>query len=326
MLSAYSLDQDTAEDIIVYIETDGNGTVHPSIPGLLGLARKLSSGRLFGFMFEGRGGRDLYDGLYELGVDTVYHMRNPGVKGFQPMAFADAASALAERINPASILFSATSRGRELAPLIAAKLGAGLTADCTSITSDGRRLTMIRPALGGNIEASIVSDSFPQMATVRPEMHPDPEPVKGRKGTAIAWPYAVVMEREVVESKPVDAGEDITGAKVLISLGNGIRKRSSVDSAIELAGRIGASVSCTRAFADKGWLPRSAQVGQSGRTVSPDVYIAFGISGSVQHLAGLRAEKIISINRDANAPINGIADVAVIGDADSILESMLKRS
>lgn len=326
MLSAYNLDQDTAEDMLVFIETDGHGNLHPSIPGLLGIARRLSSGRLFGFMFEGRDGRNLYNELYELGIDTLYHMRNPDVNGFQPMGFAEAASKVAERINPASILFSATPKGRELAPLMAARLNAGLTADCTSLTSDGRLLTMIRPALGGNIEASIASDTFPQMATIRPGTFPDPEPIAGRKGTAIVWPYSMEVERRILETKSIEPGNDITNARILISLGNGIRKRASIDNAYALAERLGASVSCSRSLADRGWMPRTAQVGQSGRTVSPDLYIAFGISGAVQHIAGLRAKRIVSINRDRSAPLNEIADTAIIGDADSILESLVKRS
>ena len=122
----------------------------------------------------------------------------------------------------------------------------------------------------------------------------------------------------------LDDDDDIGNARILISLGNGIRNRSTVDLAHRVAKKLGASVSCTRALVDKGWMPYSAQVGQSGRTVSPDLYIAFGISGSVQHMAGLRAERIVSVNKDRNAPINAVADKVIVGDADSILRSMLE--
>ena len=326
MLTQYDIEADTSDDILVFVESDSEGNVHPSVFGLLGKAREISSGRLFGVMFAGASGRDNYSRLFSYGIDTLYHMRNSAVKDFQPIAFATAIADLIKRIDPASVLFSATPAGRELAPLVAAMLDAGLTADCTRLSSEGRKLIMVRPALGGNIEATIETTGFPQMATVRPGTFPDPEPEEGRKGTAISRPYQLVSERRVISEEIPDAERDITSARILISLGNGIRKRSSIDAAYRLAERIGASVSCSRALVDRGWMPRSAQVGQSGRTVSPELYIAFGISGSVQHLAGLRASKVISVNRDRNAPINSVADIAVTGDADSILESMLRQA
>ncbi len=326
MLRAYDLEQETADDILVYIETDMTGRMHPSMRGLIGKARELSDGRLFGVMFAGADGRDSYGELFSLGIDTLYHMRNPSVRTFQPITFATAVAELSERINPAAILVSATPCGREMAPLISAKLGAGLTADCTRLESEGRKLIMVRPALGGNIEATIETDTFPQMATVRPGTFPDPVPEEGRKGTAITRPYQLVKEKEIVSERIPETESDITKAKILISLGNGVKKRSTVDKAYQLAEKLGAAVSCSRAIADKGWMPRSAQVGQSGTTVSPDLYIAFGISGSVQHLAGLRAKRVISVNKDENAPINAVADKAIIGDADSILDSMLRQA
>ena len=326
MLALYDLDTDVSDDVLVFIESDNDGNVHPSVPGLLGKAREITSGRVFGVMFAGASGRDQYGRLFSFGIDTLFHMRNPAVKDFQPLTFASAIAELSERITPASILISATPHGRELAPLIAAKLDVGLTADCTGLSSEGRKLVMVRPALGGNIEATIETDRFPQMATVRPGTFPDPVPEEGRKGTAISRPYQIVSPKEIVSEDILPAETDIGSARILISLGNGVRKHSSVEAAYKIAERIGASVSCSRALADKGWMPRSAQVGQSGRTVSPDIYIAFGISGSVQHLAGLRAKRIISINKDRNAPINAVADKAIIGDADAIIESLLKQA
>ena len=326
ILTAYDLEQDTSEDILVYIESDMDGNMHPSVKGLLGKAREISSGRVFGVMFAGPNGRDRYSEIFSYGVDTLYHMRNPAVKDHQPITFASAVAELTARITPAAILVSATPCGRELAPLIAAKLNAGLTADCTKLDAEGRKLIMVRPALGGNIEATIETETFPQMATVRPGTFPDPVPEEGRKGTAITRPYQVVKEKTILSETASSNGPSISDARILISIGNGVKKRSSVETAYKLAEKLGAAVSCSRAVADKGWMPRTAQVGQSGKTVSPDLYIAFGISGSVQHLAGLRAKRIISINKDRNAPINAVADKAIIGDADSILESMLRQA
>ena len=181
MLAQYDLEQDVSDDILVFIESDSDGNVHPSVIGFLGKARQISSGRVFGVMFAGAEGRQQYDMLFSYGIDTLYHMRNPSVKDFQPLTFAEAIADLSKRITPASILISATPYGRELAPLIAAKLDTGLTADCTRLEAEGRKLIMSRPALGGNIEATIETDRFPQMATVRPGTFPDPEPEVGRK-------------------------------------------------------------------------------------------------------------------------------------------------
>ena len=323
MLAAYNLDQATADGILVYIETDGK-SLHPAVKGILGKARELSSGRVFGIMFAGVGGKLLYDEIFSYGVDTLYHMRNSSIKEFQPISYAEAMADVSHRIGPASILFAATPEGRELAPLVAARLGAGLTADCTQLEADGRTLIMTRPALGGNILATIRCDTFPQMATVRPGTFPDPIPEEGRKGTSFSRPYKAISEKTIVSKDIVDLGEDIGNARVLISLGNGIRNRSTVDLAHDVARKLGASVSCTRALVDKGWMPYSAQVGQSGRTVSPDLYVAFGISGSVQHMAGLRAKRVVSVNKDRSAPLNSIADKAIIGDADSILRDLAK--
>ena len=322
MLAAYNLDQNTADGILVYIETDGK-TLHPSVRGILGKAREISSGRVFGIMFAGVGGKLLYDEIFSYGVDTVYHMRNSSVKEFQPITYAEAMADVSHRIGPASILFAATPQGRELAPLVAARLGAGLTADCTGLESDGRKLTMTRPALGGNILATIECDTFPQMATVRPGTFPDPMPEEGRKGTAFSRPYRICSEKNILSKEIIDIDDDIGKARVLISLGNGVRNRSTIDVAEKVAKYLGASVSCTRAIVDKGWMSHSSQVGQSGRTVSPDIYIALGISGSVQHMAGLRAKRIISVNKDRSAPINAFADKVIVGDADSILKDML---
>ena len=323
MLAAYDLEQDTADGVLVYIENDGR-SIHPSMKGLLGKAREISSGRVFGILFAGVSGKSLYDELFSCGVDTIYHMRNSSVKEFQPVTYAEAMADVCHRVGPASILFSATPQGRELAPLVAAKLGAGLTADCTGLESDGRKLIMTRPALGGNILATIACDTFPQMATVRPGTFPDPIPEEGRRGTAFSRPYKTVMEKKVVSKERYTGKDDITSARILISLGNGIRDRETVDRAYELAERIGASVSCSRVLADNGWMPYSSQVGQSGKTVSQDLYIAFGISGSVQHMAGLRAKRIISVNKDRDAPINGYADKVIVGDAKHIIDAMLK--
>ena len=325
MLRVYDLDQEVADGILVYAEVykaDGSWRLHPAVPALVGKAAELTTGRVFAVIFGPAELKPLYEALFSYGVDTLYHMRDPKAV-YSPEPYADASADLCRRVLPAAFLLPATPQGREVAPMIAARLDAGLTADCTSIVADGRTLMMTRPALGGTISATISASGFPQMATIRPGTFPDPVPEAGRKGTVVS----LVLRgsgREVREVRAAEGTEDISEAKVLISLGNGVRRRESVDAAFRIAGLIGATVSCSRAMADRGWLPHSRQVGQSGKTVSPDLYMAFGISGSVQHMAGVRAKRIVSVNRDPDAPMNSSADKAIIGDADAILGSMLR--
>lgn len=320
MLCQYNLNQETSDGILVFIElveTENGVSLHPSVPGILTKAREISEGRLFGVMFAKVDGKDLYDELFSYGIDTLYHMRNPKHHGYSPKAYSETLSDVVKRVSPSSVLLPATAIGRELAPLTAAILETGLTADCTDLKTENNRLIMIRPALGGNIIASIVSDSYPNMATVRPGAFTEIRKEEGRRGTAISLPYKIDEECRKIKS---DGNSDITESKILISIGNGVRKKSSVDYAYRIAESIGANVSCSRAVVDKGWLPQSQQVGQSGKIVSPDVYIVFGISGSVQHMAGVRAKKIISVNKDRNAPISSSCDIVITGDCDTILK------
>ena len=208
--------------------------------------------------------------------------------------------------------------------MTAALLKTGLTADCTELSMEDGKLTMTRPAFGGDLLATITCDRHPQMATVRPGIFSPKEPEIGRSGTVISRPFNPRYSKEIISDEPVPADYDISDAKILISLGNGIRDRTVIDIAEKVAKRIGAMVSCSRALVDKGWFDRSRQVGQSGRAVSPDLYIAFGISGSSQHMAGVRAKRIISVNSDAEAPINALSDKCIIGDATEMLRSMLE--
>ena len=319
MLCQYNLNQETSDGIMVFIElieSEGALRLHPSVPGILTKAREISDGRLFGIIFAKVDGKDLYDEIFSYGVDTLYHMRNPKHHGYSPRSYSRSFSEVIKRVGPSAVLLPATPIGRELAPLTAALLETGLTADCTDLKMDGCRLHMIRPALGGNIIASIVSDSYPNMATVRPGAFSDVKKETGRKGTAISYPYTIDEETEKSTSDDI---LDITESRILISIGNGVRKPSSVDYAFKIAESIGANVSCSRTVVDKGWLPQTRQVGQSGKMVSPDIYIAFGISGSVQHMAGVKAKKIITVNKDRNAPIASLSDTVIVGDCDQIL-------
>jgi electron transfer flavoprotein alpha subunit len=329
MLSKYDLDLPTADGTLVWLEVirGPEPRFEASSLEILDKARSICEGRVFGAVFGDKELKPLYDIAFSYGVDTLYHVKDKRLVQFHPEAYCDAIAELSARIAPAAILMGATPRGRELAPRLAAALGAGLTADCTDLSADGRRILMTRPAFGGNLVATIACNGFPQMATVRPGAFPMPRADVGRKGTVIYRRYLGSAFKNIVSSEPVEAESvDISKAKILVSLGNGIRDRATVDLAESVASKLGGAVSCSRALVDRGWLPQSRQVGQSGRIVSPDLYLAFGISGSVQHKAGMSGSKrIVAVNKDPDAPIKESADVFIIGDAHSVLKELDER-
>lgn len=329
MLVQYDLNLESGLGTLIWAETvkTRNGIeIDPAVLEILGKARELSDDRIFAMITGDVSIRPLYDVLFSYGVDSLYHIRNKDMETYHPEAYAEALADLSKRVDPAMILIAGTSRGREVAPLTAAKLGTGLTADCTELSMDGRKLVMTRPAFGGNILATIVCRKTPQMATVRPGTFKIKEPSVGRKGTAISRPFTPSRLKEIISEGRDSDVSNIADADILISLGNGIKNKETVAIAEELALKIGAKVSCSRALVEKGWFDHSRQVGQSGRNVSPKIYLAFGISGSVQHKAGIHADKVIAINKDPNAPIHEIADESIIGDATEILKKMNEMS
>ena len=325
MLSVYDLNQQTGLGTLIWAETVRNGdsvTLHPCVLEILGKITEISDDRVFAMIAGNTDVKPLYKILFEHGVDTVYHIR--GIDDYSVGAYAEALADLSVRVNPMSLIVPGTPRGREVAPLTAALLKTGLTADCTELSMEDGKLTMTRPAFGGDLLAAIVCDKHPQMATVRPGIFAAKDPIKGRQGTAIMRPFSPRSKIQVIEESSISEGYDISDAKILISLGNGVKDRSAVEIAERIASLIGAKVSCSRALAEKEWFDHSRQVGQSGRAVSPDLYLAFGISGSSQHMAGVRAKRIISINNDPDAPINALSDKCIIGDATEILKAMLR--
>lgn len=328
ILLEYDLNQDTSSGILVWAETsvhDGKTVIEKSVPGIIGKARRLSDDRVFAIVFGGNTDiKPLYGELFSYGVDTLYHIRNTDLDTYHPEAYAEAVSDLTGRIRPATILMSGTSRGREVAPIVAAMLQTGLVADCIDIESTDRMMTMTTHPLGSNILVSAVCNKFPQMATIRPGTFKIPEPDTDRRGTAINRPFIPSKLKTILDVKNTadDGFADIADYDILISLGGGIEDAETVRIAEEIAEKMGAGVSCSRRLAEKGLLPRQRQVGLSGKNVFPKLYLAFGISGSVEHMSGVHSAKIIAINSDPDAPIHKIADESIIGDATEILRRM----
>ncbi len=328
MLKRYDINQSTADGTLVIIETVGKGEgvgISDASAGLLAKAREMTEGRLFAVVFGGLEIKPLYPEIFGYGVDSLYHVRDQRLETYRPVAYSECIASIVGRIEPAVVLFNASQYGREVAPRLAASLGVGLTADCTGLSTEGRKLVATRPAFGGTLMADIEYVGFPQIATVRPGAFPAPEKGSGQ-GTAIYWQYAGDSVDDGFEDSPVDnGGDDIGDARIIISLGDGIRDRSVIEVAERVCEKMGAALCCSRALVEKGWMPRTRQVGMSGRIVNPDLYIAFGISGAVQHRVGMNgAKRIIAVNDDPDAPIHGFADVSLLADAGEVLRSLEK--
>ena len=272
------------------------------------------------------------ENLCHQGADQVIACRHALLGRYSTDAFTTALSAVIAKEKPAVILFGATPDGRDLAPRVAARLRLGLTADCTGLAIDDRgQLVQTRPAFGGNIMASIVTPyTRPQAATVRPNVFPAAAPDPSRPAVIEEFPVALskaaIRTRVVEEIPAAGEGEKIEEARVLVSAGRGCQEPSNLDLVRSLAQRLGGTMAGSRAIVELGWIPHTLQVGQSGTTVGPDLYVAVGISGAVQHVVGMSSsKKIIAINKDPDAPIFKVADLGIVGDAAAILPKLLDQ-
>jgi len=326
--TVYDLDMDVERGCMVWAELEGAGDecrISEASLQIMARASSLWDERVFAVMMAPGSHRWLAESMFRQGVDTVYHVRGPEIERFQAMRYSQALSEIIDRVKPAVFLCAATPRGRALAPCLAAKRGCGLTADCTAIEADGQKLRMMRPAFGGNILASIESRTLPQMATVRPGAYPLPELREERKGTVITWTSKAF--NSIAETISILRSDDkgvCDSADVLISLGAGVCSDEDIKTAEELARLLGAGLTCSRAVVESGKMGVDRQVGQSGRIVRPRIYLAFGISGALQHRVGMsESETIIAVNNDPDAPIHSMADVSVVADGKGVMQAMV---
>lgn len=264
--------------------------------------------------------------LIEYGADKVLLLEEDHLELYATEPYTQAMVQALNAEKPEIVLFGATSIGRDLAPRVSARLETGLTADCTSLDiSEERMLLMTRPAFGGNIMATIISpDHRPQMSTVRPGVMTKIERDVNRTGEIVNFPVKIEKNSCFVEilsfEKETEEKKDIQEATVLVSGGRGIGSAESFGLLHDLADELGGLVSASRAAVDSGWMDHDRQVGQTGKTVRPNLYIACGISGAIQHVAGMEeAELIIAINKDKGAKIFEVADLGVVGDVQKIL-------
>ena len=297
---------------------------------LLGVARELAAkvDAKVGAMLLGHNVAEQAKTLIAYGADEVYVVDHENLAYYTTEAYAQAVTKLVRDGDPSVILFGAPSIGRDLAPRLSARLHTGLTADCTKLEIDeAGQLFMTRPAFGGNLFATIICpDHRPQMSTVRPGVMQKLEPDYARAGEVIAvdipWDeskFAVKVVEEVKAEQSVDKIED---AKILVSCGRGVKDTAA---AFEVAKGLGCTVSSSRALVDAGILDHARQVGQTGKTVRPQAYLAFGISGAIQHLAGMEdSEFIVAVNTDKNAPIFKVANLGIVADAGAVMKELNK--
>ena len=288
--------------------------------------------------------KGLVDVLAEYGADKVIVVDDPELKEYRTEPYAHALASVINEFKPDIMLVGATAIGRDLGPRVSARVHTGLTADCTQLDigdfpmvavpgkeQKHNQLLMTRPAFGGNTIATIACPDFrPQMATVRPGVMQKAERVAGAKAEVIEFNPGFTPDNKYVEIlevvKAVSDVADIMDAKILVSGGRGVGSPENFKMLEDLAEVLGGTVSCSRAVVDSGWKPRDLQVGQTGKTVRPQVYFAIGISGAIQHVAGMEeSDIIVAINKDENAPIFDVADYGIVGDLNKIVPALTEQ-
>jgi electron transfer flavoprotein alpha subunit len=328
-------------EVWVFAEQE-QGSLNEVALELCGKARQLADelGVETGAVLAGADVGPLASRLIAHGTDTVYRVDDPRLTHYQTGSYARVLCTLIRKHRPQIVIYGATPLGRDLAPRVASELRAGMTADCTDLQISDvvdpktrevhpKLLLQIRPAFGGNIIATIVNyDQWPQMATVREGVMPLGEPDESRAGQVVdeavelgASDLALRLIERHVEPRRVN----LKGARVIVAGGGGVGGKDGFKLIYELAGVLGGAVGASRAAVDSGYIGKEHQVGQTGTTVRPALYIAVGISGAVQHRAGMEeSAKIVAINKDADAPIFSVAHYGIVGDFKQVIPMMIK--
>lgn len=328
-------------EVWVFAEQE-DGSLHDVVLELCGKARQLADelGVKVGAMLAGSGVSALGEPLIAHGVDKVYLVDDAKLAHYQTGTYAHVLVSLIQKHQPQIVLYGATPMGRDLAPRVASTTRSGMTADCTSLeisdvtepkskTLHEKLLLQIRPAFGGNIIATIVNyDQWPQMATVREGVMQliDADPT--RSGEVVQEKIAIddaLMAVELIKRHRGEKKINLKGARVIVAGGGGVGSKENFQLIYDLAGVIGGAVGASRAAVDGGLIDNDHQIGQTGTTVRPALYIAVGISGAVQHRAGMEeSAKIIAINNDPDAPIFSVANYGIVGDLRQVVPMMIK--
>jgi len=316
------------EGILVFLQQQGDG-VHPVSYELTGKALELAKQRgekVYG-LFIGEDPSRLAEAFAGCGLAGIYRFSSPFYRQFRADAYGEAACQCIQTLRPSAFLLGATPEGRSMAPFVSTAFSTGLTADCTalSMTPEGG-LVQVRPAFGGNVMAQIITPTArPQMATVRyrifEAVRPDPN---GPLPDVIECPLPPQRSRvEVLEECPLAQQQDITTARVLVAIGNGVQRKEDIPALEALATRLGGQLASARSLVEKGWMPPERQIGLSGKAVRPEFLLTLGISGSIQFLAGIAgAGYLCAVNSDPSAPILARADLPLAGDLYEILPQL----
>ena len=265
--------------------------------------------------------------LGEAGASEVLLATHESFATYEPAGYVAAVAAAVERVKPGAVIFSASAMGRDLAPRVAARLGVGLAADCVSLAVEGGSLQATRPVYAGKATQTLAFRKSPAIVSLRPKVFAPP--AGGNGSAAVVTPLAIAHDAGAVrarisEVKAMSAGKmDLTEADVIVSGGRGLKGPEHFDLVENLAAALGATVGASRAVVDAGWRPHSDQVGQTGKTVSPKLYVAVAILGAIQHLAGMSSARcIVAINKDPEAPIFKVADYGIVGDAFAVVPAL----
>jgi len=321
--------------IWVYVEHQ-NGVIKDGSLQLIGKARELASKvnvDVTAVMVGYKLGDLVKEPIY-YGADRVVYVDDEALAVYMPHVYASVIVNLVNKYKPEVVLFAATKRGRELAPYVANTLRTGITADCTDLDIDvkTRDLDQVRPTYGGNILAHIRTPTRrPQLASVRPNVFPTPPRDTSRRGEVIREVINNLPKPNgsLISIKPVTKGDSdlppVEKADIVVTAGRGVGGPEGVKLLVELAKAIGGTVGGTKKVTDAGWLPVDRQIGQTGKTVRPTLYIGVGVSGAIQHIFGMKESKIIvAINSDPNAPIFEYADYGIVGDYRQVVQALLE--
>jgi len=320
-----------ANDVWVYIEHK-DGAFTPMSFELLGIGKQLADGfgsNVCAFVI-GDKVDDLAKEAFAYGASKVYAVEGDVFKGFRGEAYAKAASFLLDKYKPEAALFRGTSMGVDVSAAAAANLGMGLCTDAIGLTVDGGKMKMTRAAFGGNYTVSVINEkAIPQITTVRPKAFAMPEKDASKSGEVIKEAFSLSdadLNTKVLEFMQAAASVNLVEADIIVSGGRGVGGEDGFTILKQFADVLGGALGASRAAVDSGWIPYEHQVGQTGKTVKPKIYVACGISGAIQHLAGMRtSDCIVAINKDPDAPIFKAATFGIVGDYKQVVPKLIEK-
>lgn len=321
--------------ILVFIEEREGSIKKPSLEALSEARRQSAKGdSLIAAVLVGQGKEELAPQLFSAGAAKVYLLENPLLDGYSSAGYAQALRELVDETQPEAVFFAATSMGRDLAPRLAANLGVGVASDCIGLDIKDGELLATRPIFAGKALATVRFPGKPVIITLRPNVFAF-EKTNGSTGDVIkkdvSIPEKAIQSKVVEVLKEEGAALDVTEAEIVVSGGRGMKGPENFNLLRELCSLLPHStVGASRSAVDSGWIDHQHQVGQTGKTVSPNLYMAFGISGAIQHLAGMSSSKyIVAVNKDPEAPIFKVADFGIVGDLFQVIphlkEELKKR-